>query len=223
MPKQYSKDFKWRVVYLWNDGYSLEQISKVLYISRRTIYRILNYYILWKDVKNPIQKLKGQKKIFNNSDLKILIGIVKENPDVYLDEMVAEIARRTGKEVSITTVWRSLKYCGITRKKLEKHAKERSEILRSHYIMTVGSHFQPEQLIFLDESAKDERTPCRQYGYSPQNKRAIKKVVYIRGTRYTILPAMSLDGIIALDIMQGSCNKERFFNFILAKVVSLIS
>jgi len=95
--------------------------------------------------------------------------------------------------------------------------------LRGHYIMTVGSHFQPEQLIFLDESAKDERTPCRQYGYSPRNKRAIKKVVYIRGTRYTILPAMSLDGIIALDIMQGSCNKERFFNFILAKVVSLIS
>ncbi|PKY29571.1 hypothetical protein RhiirB3_312243, partial [Rhizophagus irregularis] len=93
-------------------------ISKVLYISRRTIYRILNYYILWKDVKNPIQKLKGQKKIFNNSDLKILIGIVKENPDVYLDEMVAEMARRTGKEVSITTVWHSLKYCGITRKKV---------------------------------------------------------------------------------------------------------
>jgi hypothetical protein len=107
--------------------------------------------------------------------------------------------------------------------KLEKHAKERSEILRGHYIMTVGSYFRPEQLIFLDETAKDERTPCRQYGYSPRNQRAIKKVVYIRGMRYTLLPAMSLDGIIALDIMQGSCNKERFYNFILAKVVSLIS
>ena len=32
--------------------------------------------------------------------------------------MVVEMARRTGKEVSITTVWRSLKYCGITRKKV---------------------------------------------------------------------------------------------------------
>ncbi len=105
--------------------------------------------------------------------------------------------------------------------KLEKHAKERSEILRGHYIMTVGTHFQPEQLIFLDESAKDERTSCRQYGYSPRNQAAIKKVVFIRGTRYTLLPALSLDGIIALDVIQGSCNKEQFQNFILAKVVSM--
>lgn len=89
--------------------------------------------------------------------------------------------------------------------------------------MTIGSHFWPEQLIFLDESAKDERTTCRQYGYPPRNKRAVKKVVYIRGTQYTLLSAMSLDNIITLDIMQGSCNKERFFKFILAKVVSLIS
>jgi hypothetical protein len=87
--------------------------------------------------------------------------------------------------------------------------------------MTVGTHFQPEQLIFLDESAKDERTSCRQYGYSPRNQAAIKKVVFIRGTRYTLLPALSLDGIIALDVIQGSCNKEQFQNFILAKVVSM--
>jgi len=87
--------------------------------------------------------------------------------------------------------------------------------------MTVGIHFQPEQLIFLDESAKDERTSCRQYGYSPRNQAAIKKVVFIRGTRYTLLPALSLDGIIALDVIQGSCNKEQFQNFILAKVVSM--
>ena len=65
-----------------------------------------------------------------------------------------------------------------------------------------------------------ERTSCRQYGYSPRNQAVIKKVVFLRGIRYTILPALSLDGIIALDIMEGSCSKERFHNFILAKVVS---
>src|SRR2546429_6792474 len=104
--------------------------------------------------------------------------------------------------------------------KLEKAAKERSDILRGHYIMNIGMHFQPEQLIFIDESAKDERTSCHQYSYSPRNQAAIKKVVFLRGIRYTILPALSLDGMIALDIMEGSCNKEMFRNFILAKVVS---
>ena len=86
--------------------------------------------------------------------------------------------------------------------------------------MNIGMYFQPEQLIFIDESAKDEHTLCRQYGYSQRNQAAIKKVVFLRGKRYTILPALSLDGIIALDIMEGSCNKERFRNFILSRVVS---
>ena len=94
--------------------------------------------------------------------------------------------------------------------------------MRGHYIMTIGTYFQPEQLIFLDESAKDECTSCRQYGYSPRNQAAVKKVIFIRETRYTILSALSLDGIISLDIMQGSCTKERFINFILAKVVSFL-
>lgn len=108
----------------------------------------------------------------------------------------------------------------INNLKLEKAAKERSDVLRGHYIMIIGTYFQPDQLIFIDESAKDERTTCCQYGYSLRNHAAVKKVVFIRGKRYTILPALSLDGIIALDIMEGSCNKERFRNFILAKVVS---
>ena len=100
--------------------------------------------------------------------------------------------------------------------------KKEVKFLRGHYIMTVGTYFQAEQLIFLDESAKNERPPCRQYGYSPRNQAVIKKVVFVRGTRYTLLPALSLDGIIALDILQGSCTKEQFRNFILAQVVSLI-
>ncbi len=52
MPKEYSKDLRWRVVYLWNDGYPIEKISQLLYIDRSTIFKVLNYYIFWKDVKD---------------------------------------------------------------------------------------------------------------------------------------------------------------------------
>ena len=52
-------------------------MSKLLYVSESTIYRVLNNYILWKDVKDPIQEQKGQKKIFNNTDLKVCIFIIK--------------------------------------------------------------------------------------------------------------------------------------------------
>ena len=48
----------------------------------------------------------------------MLCKIVKEHPDYYLDEIVGEMINKTGKEVSIPTLWRSLKYCEITRKKV---------------------------------------------------------------------------------------------------------
>ena len=81
--------------------------------------------------------------------------------------------------------------------------------------------FQLEQLIFLDESSKDERTSSRNYGYSFANQIAVKKIVFLRGIRYTILPALTVDGFIACDIMKGSCTKERFRTFILSQVVSI--
>src|SRR5688572_11904093 len=83
----------------------------------------------------------------------------------------------------------------------------------------IGIQYQREQLIFLDESAKDDRTISRRYGYSEINTRAVKKVVFIRGKRYTLLPALSLDGIIAVDIMEGSCTKEKFKEFVISQVV----
>lgn len=48
----------------------------------------------------------------------MLCEIVKKHPDYYLDEIAGEMIRMSGKEVSIPTLWRSLKYCGITRKKV---------------------------------------------------------------------------------------------------------
>ena len=44
--------------------------------------------------------------------------MIKEKPDMYLDEMVIEMERRTGKGVSISTIWRYLRYCGVTHKKV---------------------------------------------------------------------------------------------------------
>ncbi|KAF8835084.1 hypothetical protein BDN67DRAFT_913651 [Paxillus ammoniavirescens] len=38
--------------------------------------------------------------------------------------------------------------------------------------------------------------------------------MFLRGQRYSVLPALSVDGIIALDIFEGSVNKDHFLPFI---------
>jgi len=47
-----------------------------------------------------------------------LQDIIQEKVDYYLDELIYEMEKKTGKLVSIPTLWRSLQYCGITRKKV---------------------------------------------------------------------------------------------------------
>ncbi|CAG8771292.1 34034_t:CDS:2, partial [Racocetra persica] len=54
--------------------------------------------------------------------------------------------------------------------------------------------------------------------YSSVNTRAQKKIVFVREKCYTILPALMIDGIIALDIIEGSCDRKRFVDFILDQI-----
>jgi transposase len=44
--------------------------------------------------------------------------LVSMKVDWYLDELASEMEKRTGKRVSVPTLWKSLKFCGITWKKV---------------------------------------------------------------------------------------------------------
>ncbi|CAB5216232.1 unnamed protein product [Rhizophagus irregularis] len=66
----------------------------------------------------PFKGHQGRRKTLNLVDLNILDSLVKNKKDWYLDEMVDEMERLTSKLISIPTLWRALKYLGITRKKI---------------------------------------------------------------------------------------------------------
>ncbi|CAG8678653.1 5707_t:CDS:2 [Racocetra fulgida] len=55
------------------------------------------------------------------------------------------------------------------------------------------------------------------------NTRARKKITFIRDKKYTILPALLLDGFLAVEIMEGNCDKERFCEFILLQVILVMN
>ncbi|QRV83797.1 DDE superfamily endonuclease [Ceratobasidium sp. AG-Ba] len=69
-------------------------------------------------------------------------------------------------------------------------------------------------MIFVDESSLDVRVTYRGSGYALRGVRASQQAYFIRGERYSVLPALSLNGIEALDIVKGSFTAETFKNFI---------
>ncbi|CAG8780372.1 11587_t:CDS:1, partial [Cetraspora pellucida] len=50
-------------------------------------------------------------------DMVILKQLVHKKVDWYLNELVYEIEKMTGKHASVASLWQSLRYCRITRKK----------------------------------------------------------------------------------------------------------
>jgi hypothetical protein len=44
-------------------------------------------------------------------------------------------------------------------------------------------------------------------------------MTFLRGQRYSILPALMIDGIIALDIFEGLVTKEKFLSFLRTHLV----
>ncbi|GES91665.1 IS630 family transposase [Rhizophagus clarus] len=75
----------------------------------------------------------------------------------------------------------------------------------------------------MNESVKDERSLLRLYGYSSKNTHIQKKVVFIQSKWYTILFVLTLEGFVAVDIFEGSCDKKKFVNFVLDKIMLIMN
>jgi len=78
----------------------------------------------------------------------------------------------------------------------------------------------PEELVFLDEAGVDDHTGERTRGWSTVGSPCVMRAAFFRGQKYSILPALDCNGVIALDIFEGAVNKERFISFLRNDVVS---
>lgn len=98
----------------------------------------------------------------------------------------------------------------------------------------MGLRYRSDQLVFLDETSVDKRTTIRRRGWAPVGQRSRTSEPFVRGQRwvsflshffakslqpdfnfrYSVLPALSLDGVLAVDIVEGSYDTEAFSDFV---------
>lgn len=80
---------------------------------------------------------------------------------------------------------------------------------------------QMDHFVWIGESSVDDRTNQRVNGWASLGRVPVRWAMFIWGQRYSVLPALSVDGIIALDIFKGSVTKEKFLSFLKNQLVSL--
>jgi DDE superfamily endonuclease len=101
-------------------------------------------------------------------------------------------------------------------------AQERNQYARDDWIQRLAD-WRADQLVFVDESAANERTLDRKYGWAPINTAPLEIRPARRTERYSMLPAYTVDGYIAWQVVQASYTTALFNDFIANHLLPLCS
>ena len=144
-----------------------------------------------------------------------------------LVELQTELREWCDAEVSVTTIACSLQRQGYTMKmvhclrllaslrltiyKVTCPALERNKQDCQEYMALVAAHFCPDQLVSTDKSHFNRLTLRRPYTWSIHGECAQRYEFTFRGTKYSMLPVLSLDGILHLEVLENTITGEDFW------------
>lgn len=214
-----SKDLKERALWLIAHGYAPEDICDIFDISQRSITRWKQNDRLYGSVIPPPNPMQSRPRILNGDMTHDLYTLLEEAPEMYLSEIQDWVALTYEVQISRTALHMNIRDAGITFKLLHKAAAERDEDLRQEWMQDVNTHFVASQMVFVDETSKDDRTLYRHYGRAVAGKRATINANFVRGEQYSMVAALSTDGYEAVHVVPGSVDGEEFLNFIVDSVV----
>jgi transposase len=227
MPRRaVSRDLKERIPILYHKkGYSIKAICDILGICKSLVYQTLKYHRDFGISHNPHARFcTGRPRLLDSTDNSFIKALLAQQHCMYIDEIQERLLAERGARVSIPTLVRTLCRLGLTHKCVSVRALERNAIQRSAFMNMIASEVpDPEMLMFIDEAAKNKRTAGRARGWALKGKRCIQRRCFVRGQRYSILPVLTLDGIITYDIIEGSVTAALFIKFLREFVVSCSS
>ena len=132
---------------------------------------------------------------------------------MFLDEIQRELYDVTGTVVHVSTICRTVHRLGMTRQKLRYVALQQSMDQRIMFMADI-SMFEPEMIVWLDETGSDHRNSVRAYGYGLRGLTPVTHKLNIWGKRISAIGIMSMCGIEDAYIYEGSVNGEVFEHFV---------
>lgn len=217
-----SKDLKARIPVLFlEQGRSVQEICEILGIKKSLAYKTLQYVRDYAVSHNPLAHRSSRPRILSGTVVEYILALLRERPTLYLDEIQYNLAMTHGIAVSLATLVRTLRRMHYSNKAVTKVAHERDDLRRAAFMNRIAEIItDPYMLMFADESAVDKRTSARRRGWAPLASRCVQRVCFVRGQRYSLLPILTLDGIITFKLFEGSVTGERFLEFLREFVVS---
>jgi len=208
-----SDDLKETALAMSLQGIGDSEIREYTGISERSLKRLRHTYRNTGAVSAK-PDVVGRPRMLTAMEVKFLCDCVARQPDMALSELQAELREACAIDTSIQTIARSLQREGYTMKTVTRPALEQNKQDRETFRTLIDTHFRPEQLIFANESHFNRLPLRRPYAWSIRGERASRYECFLRGTKYSILPALSLNGILHLEVIKNTITSEDFIQFI---------
>jgi transposase len=220
MPGHRLSDQLRRSIIYWRYGLNkdIKEISELADCAKSTIHEILRTHREYGQVNNPHAQHPGRPRSLNIQAINYISSSLEANPALYLDEIQNKLLETFDIDVSIATISRCICRLALTHKKVATTAQERNELLRATWQAAYGD-IPMEYFVWLDEASVDDRTNQRHVGWASLGRACVRRATFLRGQRFSVLPALSFEGIVALDIFEGSVTKEKFTTFVLQQLV----
>ena len=204
----------------YKQGLGIKDICGLLDIKKSAAYRAIFYFRRYGIPCNPHAHKSGRRCTLSQGDLKFIVGLLTRRHSIYLDEIQEQLRNERGVSVSVATLMRALCRLHYSHKSVSVRVLERNDLLRSAFMNKIADEVtNPDMLMFVDEAARNKRTSGRTKGWSLVGKRCVQRRCFGRGQRFSILPILTLDGIITYDIIPGSVTSEQLLQFLRELVV----
>ena len=79
--------------------------------------------------------------------------------------------------------------------------------------------FSKDMCVWVHESGSDSKDQLRKYGYALRGERVVCRRLLVRGKRVSAIGAFSTEGLVALELRDGSVNGDTFFDFVIGSLI----
>lgn len=192
-------------------------------INPRTLKRWNNNIVTFGTPSIPRSEYKrlGRPKIVGSDQALLIVAIIRAQPDLYLDEIQLEFFYRTGVMLSVETLRREIvSVLHLTVKKARRLHINRDPLKAAAYLNRIGE-VPIAALVFGDESSINMRkTGERPNARAPRGERAERFIQACGGKNFSLLLFVSIHGVVAAMVCEGSVTRDRYVRFLEKQLVS---
>jgi transposase len=146
--------------------FTVDQIAKVAGCSSQSISAIRSNIRAFGSPRAPFTAAPGRPRSITPTMYDALKELLLRKPGRQLDELTAFLREEFDVEVATSTMSRTLRIEGWSKKMIRRKAKEQNADLRDKYLHELTA-FASYHLVYIDESGCDRRLGFRSTGWSP--------------------------------------------------------